>query len=251
MARAFLRIFFDFEEKTAALTEEERGRLLLGMLRYAETGAEPVLTGNEAILWPVFRKEVDGDIAAYETRVQNGSKGGRPPKNAAGDAGTEVKPEPETQEPEESGIAVFMQTETGQNRKKPEKTETNRNGEEQEQEQDRYCDDDDVLGARAREEVGRAFSEHIGRAGMPEELRQICVAASAAGAGTEMAVEAVRLAAKNGARAPAEYVKKILEEWSDHGIRTAEEAFQYRMRSGRAGILSALFARPELAGGEA
>ena len=60
-----------------------------------------------------------------------------------------------------------------------------------------------------------------------------------------------RLATKNGARAPAEYAKKILEEWSDHGIRTAEEAFQYRMRSGRAGILSALFARPELAGGEA
>ena len=55
----FITISSDFEEQTEMLTESERGHLLLAMVRYAKTGIEPQLEGNERFLWPVFRVEID------------------------------------------------------------------------------------------------------------------------------------------------------------------------------------------------
>lgn len=84
MARAFIRIFFDWETKTAALTLEEQGRLLRALLAYAR-GEEPDLPGNEKFVFPVFQDQIDKDAEKYESILQrnqvNGAKGGRPPKN--------------------------------------------------------------------------------------------------------------------------------------------------------------------------
>ena len=98
--RSHLKVYFDFEVKAKELTEEEKGRLLLAMLRYAKDGTEPEMIGNERFLFPVFKAQIDEDIKAYETKVANGSRGGRPVMN---------------REPEE--------TET--NRNKPKITENN------------------------------------------------------------------------------------------------------------------------------
>lgn len=76
--RSHLKVYFSFEEDTQALTDEERARLLLAMLRYAKDGTEVDLTGNERFLFPVFRAQIDRDIETYEVKVTNGSKGGRP-----------------------------------------------------------------------------------------------------------------------------------------------------------------------------
>ena len=211
MARAFLKVFFDFEERTERLSEEERGRLLLGMLRYAQHGEEPELPGNEGIIWPVFRAEIDEAVASYDTKVANGSRGGRPPK-AESEA---EKPEPD---------------ETEKNRNKPKKTGINRNAQEQEQEkeQDRFDDDDD-LSARAREEaVEESFRENIGREAMPEEVRQISRAAGMMGMDPELAGEAVRLAAKYGALHPVSYAVEVLDDWRSRGVKTIEEADRLR-----------------------
>ena len=98
--RSHLKVYFDFEVKAKELTEEEKGRLLLVMLRYAKDGTEPEMIGNERFLFPVFKAQIDEDIKAYETKVANGSRGGRPVMN---------------REPEE----------TEENRNKPEETENN------------------------------------------------------------------------------------------------------------------------------
>ena len=98
--RSHVKVYFDFEIKAKELTEEEKGRLLLGMLRYAKEGSEPEMTGNERFLFPVFKAQIDEDIKVYDTKVANGSRGGRPV--------SAVKPE-----------------ETGRNRNKPEETENN------------------------------------------------------------------------------------------------------------------------------
>ena len=58
MALSFLKVRSDFDEITEALTDEEKGRLLLAMVRYAQDGEEPQLTGAERILWPVFRADI-------------------------------------------------------------------------------------------------------------------------------------------------------------------------------------------------
>ena len=213
MARAFLKVFFDFEERTEKLSETERGRLLVGMLHYAKTGEEPELTGNEQFIWPVFKGEIDKEIQSYEVKVANGSKGGRPPK-----------------EPEE----------TENNRNKPNKTENKRNAQEQEQEQeyeqeqeqeDEKTDDDDDSRARAREAaVKNTFKVSIGRTGTPEEVSSICGTASLLGFGPEVTAEALRIAAGKGARSPVSYARKILQEWSENNVKTWPDACAYQVR---------------------
>ena len=81
MAMSFLKVYFDFEERTEMLSEVEQGRLLLTMLRYAEGKTLPELKGNERFLFPVFKGDIDRERAAYATKVENGAKGGRPAKS--------------------------------------------------------------------------------------------------------------------------------------------------------------------------
>ena len=80
MALSFLKVRADFDEITEALTDEEKGRLLLAMVRYAQDGEEPQLTGAERILWPVFRADIIREKEICQTLAENGKKGGRPRK---------------------------------------------------------------------------------------------------------------------------------------------------------------------------
>ena len=80
MALSFLKVRADFDEITEALTDEEKGRLLLAMVRYAQDGEEPQLLGSERILWPVFRADINNEMQRCQTLAENGSKGGRPRK---------------------------------------------------------------------------------------------------------------------------------------------------------------------------
>ena len=81
MARSHLKVYFDFDERTEELNDIEKGRLLLAMLRYAAEGQKPDLRGNERFCFPGFKKDIDRDIASYASKVENGTKGGRPAKN--------------------------------------------------------------------------------------------------------------------------------------------------------------------------
>lgn len=78
MSMSFLKVYFDFEERTEMLNEVEQGRLLLTMLRYAQGKTLPELKGNERFLFPVFKSDIDRDQDAYNAKVSNGAKGGRP-----------------------------------------------------------------------------------------------------------------------------------------------------------------------------
>lgn len=80
MAREFLKIYLDFEERTEELSDTEKGLLLLAMVRYASTGVKPEMTGNERFAFGCFRAIIDRDIQAYDAKTENGKKGGRPAK---------------------------------------------------------------------------------------------------------------------------------------------------------------------------
>ena len=69
MARKYLKIFFDFDERAGALTSEEQGRLLLALLRYAATGEKEELAGNERFLYPCFCVDIDRDGEVYESKI--------------------------------------------------------------------------------------------------------------------------------------------------------------------------------------
>lgn len=78
MARSFVKIYFDFDERTEELNEIEKGRLLLAMLRYARTGEKPDLKGNERFCFGSFKSDIDHDALVYSSKLANGNKGGRP-----------------------------------------------------------------------------------------------------------------------------------------------------------------------------
>ena len=80
MAMSFVKVWFDFDERTEMLNEVEKGRLLLAMLRYAQGKELPELKGGERFLFPVFKIDIDRDATAYSARIINGAKGGRPKK---------------------------------------------------------------------------------------------------------------------------------------------------------------------------
>lgn len=62
----YIKLFYDFLEKTSELTAEERGRLVEAMLIYAKDGEKPsCMTGNERFLFPVFQAQIDEDKQSY------------------------------------------------------------------------------------------------------------------------------------------------------------------------------------------
>ena len=73
----YLKIFTDFLDAMALLTDEEAGRLFRAMLRYAADGTDPKLTGNERYLWVVAKQHIDREAAAYESMVNARREAGR------------------------------------------------------------------------------------------------------------------------------------------------------------------------------
>ena len=81
MARGYVKAWTDWLDKMERLSDASKGRLLTAILVYAKTGEELPLRGNEAILFPVFKAEIDRDTEAYARlcaiRKEAGSKGGK------------------------------------------------------------------------------------------------------------------------------------------------------------------------------
>ena len=77
MGRCYVKAYYDWIEQTAALEDDERGRLFVAILEYARSGTFPELSGREAVLFPVFRAIIDRDNQKADVNSQNGSLGGR------------------------------------------------------------------------------------------------------------------------------------------------------------------------------
>jgi len=76
----YLKIWTDFAEVMEPLNDGERGRLFTAMLKYAETGELPHLTGNERYIWPTAKQQIDRAREECDRLRKNGSRGGRPKK---------------------------------------------------------------------------------------------------------------------------------------------------------------------------
>lgn len=80
MALDYLKVFPDIEDTISGYDDEQKGRLLLAMMRYAFRGEEPDFDGVERFVWPALRQKVDNCESKVEKLRANGSKGGRPRK---------------------------------------------------------------------------------------------------------------------------------------------------------------------------
>lgn len=76
----YVKLYTDALYAYKRLSDTEFGRALRAVLQYAEDGTEPNLPGKECIMFDILREQVERDRAAYNTKVENGKKGGRPPK---------------------------------------------------------------------------------------------------------------------------------------------------------------------------
>lgn len=77
-------LYYDYRQHLSILSDEDRGRLLMALLDYGETGAEPDLDGAARMAFSFIASQMDRDAAKYAETVQKrreaGRQGGRPPK---------------------------------------------------------------------------------------------------------------------------------------------------------------------------
>lgn len=85
MAREYFCAYHSLLESLTPYGDAEVGRLFRACLQYSMTGEDPDLRGNERFIWPTLKQGIDRDKSSYEATCsknrENGSKGGRPPKN--------------------------------------------------------------------------------------------------------------------------------------------------------------------------
>ena len=97
-------IYHEYREPLKLLTDEQRGRLLMALIDYSESGVVPELDGISMMAFSFIQSQMDRDSKKYENRCssnrENGKNGGRPkkendseenPKNPLGFEETEKK----------------------------------------------------------------------------------------------------------------------------------------------------------------
>lgn len=221
-----LKVFVDFADAIKELNDAERGRLFMAMLEYARSGASPVFRGAEKVLWPVAKGNIDNQRKAYE-----------------------------------HVCAVNKSNIT--NRYESLRFVTNRNDSKQDKDKE-YLEDDEEdiedLLPRAREDddllrrydaadsaIRIAFMTHLGRAPVPGEAERLKLSAVTNGV-EKLLASAIARAAWNGAKSPAGYAVKLLEEWAGQGLRDESDLIKYDriMQGARDGDYSATEALREI-----
>ena len=69
MARPGIMLYFDILEPIKVLPDADKGRLLVAMLEYGQTGAVPVFDGMLALAWGFVKPKIDKDEAEYNMSV--------------------------------------------------------------------------------------------------------------------------------------------------------------------------------------
>lgn len=81
----YIKVYRDFIEVAKELNDDERGRLFLAIMQYANGEEVPPLKGAEKIAFVVLRSQIDRDDAAHDEYIEkqreNGKRGGRPKKD--------------------------------------------------------------------------------------------------------------------------------------------------------------------------
>ena len=133
----YLKVYTDLGELLEPLNHEEKGRLFEAMLRYAQDGSEPELDGNERFIWPVVRRAIDREAAAYESKAEANRENGR--KGAAA-RWSKAK---DSDRHERHSEAMAGDSENAQEKEK-EKEQEQEQEKEQEQEQEKEQDQEYV-----------------------------------------------------------------------------------------------------------
>ena len=78
MAKCYIKIYYDWTEVTATLSDAEKGRLVTALVNYARSGEGIELSGAERHLFPMFQAQIERDNISYDAKIKNGKNGGAP-----------------------------------------------------------------------------------------------------------------------------------------------------------------------------
>ena len=70
----YLKLYVDFRQSMKSLSYAERGRLITGMLDYADVGSTDEISGNERFVFDAAMAEIDRQRAAYNNKVKGALK---------------------------------------------------------------------------------------------------------------------------------------------------------------------------------
>ena len=87
----YLKIFTNFLDVTAALSDGAMGRLFRAMLLYAENGTETAFRGKEAVAWAVAKQQIDRERETYESKVKHLKQGPSSVSKGTGSVSEEEK----------------------------------------------------------------------------------------------------------------------------------------------------------------
>ncbi len=74
MAKEYFHAYHSYLEALAALSDAECGRLFKACLQYSKTGEAPALTGNERILFPSWKSQIDRENLHYAAMCEKNRK---------------------------------------------------------------------------------------------------------------------------------------------------------------------------------
>ena len=120
----YLKVFTDFRELMEPLNAQEKGQLFEAMLAYAMDGAEVTLEGNERFIWPVARRTIDREAAAYESKAEaNRANGRRGAEARWGKRSDSDRHEPDSEAIVKDGEAIARDSENSQEQDQEQKEE--------------------------------------------------------------------------------------------------------------------------------
>ena len=68
MPKAYISLYYSYREQLEILPDDERGRLLIALLDYAQNGTIPDLSGASRMAFAFIRAQIDRDSEKYEAR---------------------------------------------------------------------------------------------------------------------------------------------------------------------------------------
>ena len=71
----YIRIYDSWKKETAALTDEEKGRLMDELIDYLVTGQERMPEGNERFLYPTLIDRIQRENETHERRIEERKAG--------------------------------------------------------------------------------------------------------------------------------------------------------------------------------
>ena len=70
MAKTYVALYYTYRDQLVALSDAERGQLLIALLDYAKDGYVPVFEGALQMAFLFIKSQIDRDSARYDERCR-------------------------------------------------------------------------------------------------------------------------------------------------------------------------------------